>query len=277
MLQQENLAANFCGLLTRSYNYKKTVIEWRILGQEEDGSMLASWISLSMNETPIERSHIGLYNPIEKTFRILYSFGKRENCIQATVNSSRTLVSFVLKDLRIQTAAKSDEYVYKPFLVEVKNDVDSPSTGMCYSLMAEETGQQVMTQFLWQKKTIFEKSYEDKLLLFVHDDCITMLKTKLLKNPNENDENSKIDFKNYDTWYLDTKSISREIIVKHFIWAQWDPIVQALYYIHLKPTTKSLLEKDDDKSKENETLSTTTLSAHQFNENLPRETVVCTI
>lgn len=275
MLQQENLAANFCGLLTRSYNYKKTAVEWRILGQEEDGSMLASWISLSMNETPIERSHIGLYNPIEKTFRILYSFGKRENCIQATVNSSRTLVSFVLKDLRPNSAANSDEYVYKPFLAEIKNDDDSPSAGMCHSLMAEETGQQVMTQFLWQKKSIFEKTYEDKLLLFVHDDCITMLKTKLLKKLNENVENTKIDFKYYDTWYLDTKSISREVIVKHFIWAQWDPIVQALYYIHLKPTTRSLLEKDDDKSKENGITSTTTLSAHQFNESLPRETVVC--
>lgn len=269
MLQQENLAANFCGLLTRTYNYKKTAIEWRILGQEEDGSMLASWISLSMNETPIERTHIGLYNPIEKTFRILYSFEKRENCIQASVNSSRTLVAFVLKDLRTN--------VYEPYLAEVKNDNDAPSSGIRHRLITDDTTQQVMVQFLWQKKSIFEKTYEDKLLLFVHDDCITMLKTKIMKRADDDDDDNslKINFKNYTAWYLDTQSITREVIVKHFIWAQWDPVVQALYYIHLKPTTKSLLEKEDDKLKENDTSFTTTLSAHQFHETLPRETVVC--
>lgn len=277
MLKQENLAANFCGLLTRHYNYRKTAVEWRILGQEQDGSMLASWISLSVNETPIERSHIGLYNPVEKLFQILHSFDKRENCVQASVNSSRTVLSYVLKELRTKTAATGNEsvsdFIYKPFIVEVKADNDAPSNCVRNCLMPDGSSKQVMTQFLWQKKSIFEKTYEDKLLLFIHDDCITMLKTKLIQAKN-NDENEKIDLKNTNSWCLDIDSITREVIVKHFIWAQWDSITQALYYIHLKPTVKSSLEKDDDKAKEPDTSTTTTLSAHQFHENLPRETVV---
>lgn len=279
MLKQENLAANFCGLLTRHYNYRKAAVEWRVLGQEQDGSMLASWISLSVNETPIERSHIGVYNPVDKVFQILHSFEKRENCIQASVNSSRTLLSYVLKESRTKSTATDSEsvftdFIYTPFIVEVKTNNDaSPSKCVPKCQLPDGSSKQVMTQFLWQKKSIFEKTYEDKLLLFIHDDCITMLKTKLAKTANECD---KIDLKNVESWHLDVEAITHEVIVKHFIWAQWDPITQALYYIHLKPTVKSSLEKDDDKGKETDTSTTTTLSAHQFHENLPRETVVRT-
>lgn len=278
MLQQENLAANFCGLLRRHYNYRKTAVEWRILGQEQDGSMLASWISLSVNETPIERSHIGLYNPQEKLFQILYSFEKRENCIQATINNSRTLLSFVLKEFRTKTTASdietASEIVYLPFIVEIKANDDTPSCCVRNCLLPDGSSKQVMTQFLWQKKSIFEKTYEDKLLLFTHDDCITMLKTKLIEMKCSDDDNDKIDLNNFNSWCLNVDAITREVIVKHFIWAQWDSITQALYYIHLKPTVKSSLEKDDDKIKGPDTTFTTTLSAHQFHEHLPRETVV---
>lgn len=275
MLKQENLAANFCGLLTRHYNYRKTAIEWRILGQEQDGSMLASWISLSVNETPIERSHIGLYNPTEKLFQILHSFDKRENCVQATINSSRTLLAYVLKEPRTKTVASSTqsltEFTYMPFIVEIKATNDAPSNCVRNSLLPDGSPKQIMAQFLWQNKSIFEKTYEDKLLLFTHDDCITMLKTKLVQTTGDME---KIDLQTVDSWRLDCESITREVIVKHFIWAQWDPVTQALYYIHLKPTVKSSLEKEDDKAKDTDTSTTTTLSAHQFHENLPRETVV---
>ena len=273
MLKQENLAANFCGLLTRHYNYRKTAIEWRILGQEQDGSMLASWISLSVNETPIERSHIGLYNPVEKQFKILHSFEKRENCIQASVNNSHTLLTYVLKEPRIKSTMNdiATDFVYLPFIVDVKTENDSPSQCVRKCLLPDGSSKQVMAQFLWQKKSISEKTFEDKLLIFIHDDCITLLKTKLAKSP----DTDEIDLKNTNSWQLDADSITREVIVKHFIWAQWDPITQALFYIHLKPTVKSSLEKDDDRAKETDTSSTTTtLSAHQFHENLPRETVV---
>lgn len=273
MLKQENLAANFCGLLTRRYNYRKSAVEWRILGQEQDGSMLASWISLAVNDTPIERSHIGVYNAVEKTFRILHSFDKRENCVQASVNNSNTVLAYVLKEPRTKSTANETEsvsdFIYVPFIVEVKPDNDAPSKCTQTCLLPDGSSKQVMTQFLWQKQSIFKKTYEDKLLLFIHDDCITMLTTKLAKTTDD-----QISLNNVDTWRLDAEAIGREVIVKHFIWAQWDPITQALYYIHLKPTVKSSLEKDDDKTKENAMATTTTLSAHQFHENLPRETVV---
>lgn len=259
MLQQENLAANFCGLLSRHCNYKRLAVEWRILGQEQDGSMLASWISECDGG---ERSSIGIYNPTEKSFRILIEFPTRMNCIQATVNASRTLLSYTVKDVRESESRSAEESVYFPWLAEVKAEHCEP---LC--LMADGSKRQIMTQFLWQKKAAFERNFEDKMLLFVHDESISMLKVKIKKNADSDCE--EIDWKHEHSWLLDRSLVTRETIVKHFIWAQFDANVQALYYIHLKPVAKSSLEKDDMES-----LMTTTLSAHQFHENLPRETVV---
>lgn len=63
-----------------------------------------------------------------------------------------------------------------------------------------------------------------------------------------------------------------ESIVRNFTWAQWDPVVQAIYYIHLKPSSRNLFDRDD----KDRGLSPT-LSAYQFNDDLPTETVVSTM
>lgn len=81
----------------------------------------------------------------------------------------------------------------------------------------------------------------------------------------------QIDLIKDDTWSFDSTLLVSEYLVKNFTWAQWDPVIQALYYIHLKPATRSLslLEKDD-----NEKGLNPTLSAFQFHDDLPTETVV---
>lgn len=52
--------------------------------------------------------------------------------------------------------------------------------------------------------------------------------------------------------------------------------MQALYYIHMKPSSRNLLEKDDDgiKHSTHSTNMSPTLSAHQFHDDLPTETVL---
>lgn len=64
-----------------------------------------------------------------------------------------------------------------------------------------------------------------------------------------------------------------ESLVRIFIWAQWDPLNQTLYYIHYRKPTRSLVEGE-----EQETVSASkmipTLSGLQFHDDLPHESVV---
>lgn len=97
----------------------------------------------------------------------------------------------------------------------------------------------------------------------------SLKKHQLMTDDPHNIQTRKIDFKQSSSWFLDTDALANESIVRNFCWAQWDPIVQALYYIHMKPSTRNSLEKDDkDKG------LMPTLSAHQFHDDLPTETVV---
>lgn len=77
-----------------------------------------------------------------------------------------------------------------------------------------------------------------------------------------------------------------ETLTGAFTWAQWDCDNQILFYIYVKPKTKSLSLNDSDNDHDgnsgdhlhwNSTKEQTinpTLSALQFNNDLPTETVV---
>lgn len=66
------------------------------------------------------------------------------------------------------------------------------------------------------------------------------------------------------------KELKSEILVKTFIWAQWDMINQVLYHIHHRQIPVSLVSEDENNSKS----SRPTLSGLQFHDDLPHETVV---
>lgn len=149
--------------------YSDSAIEWRILGQERDGSLLAAWISVQTPDDPAGQTHIGRYNPAQKSFDILYTFDKRENVFQASVNHSQTLLAFVVKDpiAEVKDNTESVAMEYKPFLVEINNKEARPPK----SLLEMGRTKQVMVQFLWRKQTTFEKQYQDKFLVFIHEEC----------------------------------------------------------------------------------------------------------
>lgn len=236
------------------------------MGQEQDGSLLAAWIST--NQEKFEKSNIGIYNPNEKTFDILYSFKKRENVIQASVNSSRTLLGFMIKDEKINS---ENESVYKANIVAVEENTNFTDH---VSLDIEST-KQIMIQFLWTKLSNPSSCKQEKFLILTHEESITLYTCFAKKNP-EPDLDVEVDDV-LDTnlvWDLDPKTMKTESIVKTFTWAQWDPSIQALYYIHLKPVSKILLEKEENQP---EKVLNPTLSAYQFHDDLPTETVVSKI
>ncbi|XP_054743351.1 protein pigeon [Anastrepha obliqua] len=270
MLRQENLAANFCGLLA-AQGFKEKAVEWRILGQERDGSMLTSWIFEDLN-VEVRESCIGLFNANAKTLRILHRFEKVcLEIIQATTNSSGTLLVYVEKK---PCSVDNGEIrpLYQAYIVETR----SPN-GCAKPLLDIPTYRQVMAQFLWRTEKVAEKQpSQEKFLLLIHETSIKQFACNLKQREvSEANQNSSMEGELLDNWYLDTSMLVSETIARNFSWSQWDSDNQALYYIHLKPKAKSLslMERDEtEKTKENEL--SPTLSAFQFNEKLPTETVL---
>uniref|UniRef100_A0A0K8UVT5 Protein pigeon n=1 Tax=Bactrocera latifrons TaxID=174628 RepID=A0A0K8UVT5_BACLA len=265
MLGQENLAANFCGLLA-AQGFKEKAIEWRILGQERDGSMLISWTFEDLN-TSVRETCIGHFDATTKTFRILFRFVKEcRQIIQATINSNKTLLVYVEKKMFLVENEES-RLRYQAYIVPTCV-ADEGATGI--SLLESPTHRQVMSQFLWRNEKEYEiKSIQEKFILLIHETCIMQFVCNLKQMETNGDTSSD------DKLHLDASMLTSETIAKHFSWAQWDSDNQALYYIHLKPKAKSLslMDRDEtEKTKGNEL--SPTLSAFQFNEKLPTETVL---
>lgn len=246
-------------------------IEWKILGQEKDGSLLASFVTHFPGQPEIHKSNIGVYQPKDKNFDVLHTFECKQNVIQASMNSSKTLLVYVIKDEittdNSETENDMKKYVYKPFLVVINNSSDKSTI----HLLEMERSKQIMMQFLWRKQSTFEKSYQDKFLLMLHEENILLFTTTLKKKLSEDGgatSSSRIDFSE-DSWYFDKEILKNDVIVRNFTWSQWDSSIQALYYIHLKQTTRICLEKEEDEKQ-----ISPTLSAFQFHDDLPTETVL---
>lgn len=70
------------------------------------------------------------------------------------------------------------------------------------------------------------------------------------------------------------EDIMYEFLVRKFLWAQWDPVQQTLYYIHNRKRNKCLVEGEEEELTTDNDKVTPTLSGLQFNDEVPHETVV---
>lgn len=184
--------------------------------------------------------------------QILKTFLERKNIAQASVNLSKTLLLYVLKNQihtdNCETDNGSDiKFAYQPFIADIKNLQDS-------SLLEVDRSKQVMLQFLWPKQP--KNVHQDKFLLMIHEEGIYLHTAKKL----EDDEGR---------WSIDKTAMKIEMIVKNFVWCQWDGKVQTLFYIHLKQSTRISFEREED-----DKITTPTLSAFQYNDDVPTETVL---
>ena len=96
-------------------------------------------------------SHIGIYNPKEKSFEILHSFDRIVlNLVQASCNNYRTLLAYVIKE------EENEQILYHPYLTFINN----ADNGSPIELMKEDARRirQIMVQFLWRKPSVFEKN-----------------------------------------------------------------------------------------------------------------------
>lgn len=166
---------------------------------------------------------------------------------QASINLSKTLILYVLKN-HIQTENNETEnsslMVYKPYLSSLNDESDG------IELLEVNRTKQVFLQFLWPNRPKIRE--QDKFLLMIHEEGIQLHTLR-----------------RRDNGTIDDSTMQNTLIVKNFVWSQFEAKTQSLFYIHLRLTTKISLEKEED-----DKVMSPTLSAFQFHDDLPTESVI---
>ncbi|XP_049691979.2 protein pigeon isoform X2 [Helicoverpa armigera] len=250
----QNIAVKLCGVLQAQGEEEVTAREWRLLGQEQDGSQLLSWVS---DKDGKEVLNLGSYTNKTKTLITLHTFEEKLNIIQASVNATHTLLVYIVKIPPNENNEIKDP-LYSPFLICLLPEADRTPAAV-----EEPSSKQIMVQYVYGKSTKYSPGIRnDRFLLFKHLECIKIYRTPMFLN--ECDDGT-------DKWGFDGIYPEPEKIVKVFSWAQWDCVNQVLYYIHYRLPTQSFAEGEEVKSPSE---MTPTLSALQFHADLPHETVL---
>ncbi|XP_069681884.1 protein pigeon isoform X1 [Periplaneta americana] len=262
MVTLDNLGRKLHGVL-QSQSPKGEAKEWKLLGQEQDGSLLVNWLmeSVDENERPEVQSFIGLYHQKKSSLKVLCTFNKYVNTIQASINHSQSLLGFVTKE-KCSTTPDSEasngktnnsllDMVYKVFILDIRLSEENREP----QNLGLERSHQIMIQFLYRKK---EQAATEKFLLFIHQESISLNQVHLREDGSYELESSGC--------------LNTESMVRAFSWAQWDPINQSLYYIHYRKPQLSVEGEEPEEGREEEL--SPTLSCLQFHDDMPHETVL---
>lgn len=235
---------------------------WKVVGQEQDGTLLVTWISGSHNTTL--RTNIGCINQFDNTFQVLLHLSSVKNVIQATVNCRKTILVYVTKDKSsivsdtdVTNKADEHKWVYETFITVT---IDGSSGGgdsedrrgeTHHTQVLPKKCQQVMAQFLYKKK----QTGCDKFLLFVHQEFVNL---------------NHVDVKVNDNAKQTVEISLTESVLKAFTWAQWDAGPQCLYYIHYRKPPQCV----EGETREEDDQVMPILSTLQFHDDMPHETVL---
>lgn len=133
--------------------FSESAHEWRVLGQEQDGTLLFSWVHSEANISPHTR--IGIYDNTSDCLKLLHCFDSPTNVIQASINSSKDILAYVIKE------SVENEFLYKPYVL---------FDGIVHDLQVERR-KQIMLQFLYCKQSVLTKKQPDRLLVLIHQEC----------------------------------------------------------------------------------------------------------
>lgn len=242
MVSVDDLVGKLC-LLALNNKEKVEAKEWRLLGQEQDGSLLFAWLESGEEG---DCTNLGLFSYADNSLKMLHTFEEPTNVVQASINFDRTIMGFVTKN---PDEDNEGCFVYTPTLLKL---TDSENV-LCP--MHIERSKQIMIQFLHKKHSVLNEKQTDKFLLLIHEECVLQYKLKPLAKE------------------FNIESFLAESLLRVFIWAQWDAVHQTLYYIHYRKPIKSLVEGDDPDPTTLHKVSPT-LSGLQFHEDLPHESVL---
>uniref|UniRef100_A0A1E1WFP9 Dipeptidylpeptidase IV N-terminal domain-containing protein n=1 Tax=Pectinophora gossypiella TaxID=13191 RepID=A0A1E1WFP9_PECGO len=159
----QNIAVKLCGVLQTQSDEEVTAREWRLLGQEQDGSQILSWVATKENKDVL---NIGVYTNKTKVLITLHTFQEKLNIIQASVNATHTLLVYVVKQLPTDENEEK-EPIYHPYLVCLLPDKENTPVEV-----EEGSTKQIMLQYVYGKSNKYSPGIRnDRFLLFKHLEC----------------------------------------------------------------------------------------------------------
>ncbi|XP_066983004.1 protein pigeon [Macrobrachium rosenbergii] len=238
--------------------------EW--IGESEDGSLLCRWEEEVLVRGPVEggsgeggpeegtsslafATQIAIATPDLHSTQVLYTFDKVVPVVQASVNASRNLLGFVTR----RHIGETNKYA--AYVAEI-----APQGGV-FSLNIDSS-RQIFLEFLHTEesgKPLID-SWIAKLLVFVHRESIAIYSFPL-------------SLKDGASWVVDDQPLT-DSVVRSFVWAQWEPRHNHLYYLHYRPPPEVGLTLGSGESEEDEMRPRPMLTALQFHPNKPHETVL---
>ncbi|XP_013408304.1 protein pigeon isoform X2 [Lingula anatina] len=169
-----------------------------VVGQEKDGIVLYTWDSKSQFSGDIEVTHVGIYDPVKQTNKVLFIHDKKLTIVGASINQEHSLLG-----------------TYKVFLAELQ-----PQNNV-FNLNIQRQ-RYVKVQFLYgQYRGFGETAYkESHMLVFLHKEAIGLYHIAMARMG--------------DKGIMMSGQPKTEICFGKFAWAQWDMHLQRLYIIHHK-------------------------------------------
>ncbi|KAK4299369.1 hypothetical protein Pmani_028344 [Petrolisthes manimaculis] len=237
------------------------------IGESQDGSLLCRWEEEVLVRGPLESTdgvdgvsegatsslafatQIAIASPDLHSAQVLYTFDKVVPVVQASVNASRTLLGFVTR----RNSGEGNKY--SAYVTEI-----APQGGV-FSLNLE-CSRQILLEFLHTEEAgkPLGDSWIAKLLVLVHRESIAIYSFPL-------------SLRESGAWVVEDQPLT-ESVVRAFVWAQWEPKQNHLYYLHYRPPPDAGLTIGSGEAEEDAMRPRPMLTALQFHPNKPHETVL---
>lgn len=129
---------------------------------------MLTWIS--KDSTDKEVYNIGVYTNKTKTLTTLHTFDEKLNIIQGSVNATRSLLVYIVKELP-DDENDLKEPLYCPYLIELLKEKDRVPVEV-----EEKSTKQIMVQYVYGKSNKYSPGIRnDRFLLFKHLECEYLL------------------------------------------------------------------------------------------------------
>ena len=194
----------------------------RIVGQERNGLILYTWHSKQpTTKSKKWKTHISFYDTTRQASKLLFSHNDEIDIVNASVSQELILLAFTVREKHSEPGNASPEdpaEIFKTYLAEI-----APQKRV-FSLNIEwHTYQKV--QFLYKTQPSIKKIH---LLFIHHKESIGLYHIPVAKLG--------------DDGYVMSAQPKTEQIVRQFLWSQFDPIDQRLFFIQLNAQD----EEDED-------------------------------